>query len=292
MRNIDAPAWRPALLLGVFIGLFLLIFRPFGLNRTEIPAWFILGFGAVAALVFLLVDQLLPRLFPQLWDEEKWTVGKEILSNILLLSLIALCNHLYEHAVFQLLQPDWAYPPNLPYTFLNVVLLGLFPIFAFTLISENRLLQQNLLEAERLNAQLQARQQAPPATTPNRGKASEPLLRIDSNNQNEILQLALDELRYIRSDANYIDVLWVKEETVKRSTLRSSLKKVEEDHGHHPQLMRCHRRYFVNLGSLQSVSGNSRGYKLQLRDVEEEIPVSRSYGPQLRGYLEGQSVPV
>jgi DNA-binding LytR/AlgR family response regulator len=43
------------------------------------------------------------------------------------------------------------------------------------------------------------------------------------------------------------------------------------------QIKRCHRSYIINESKIVSVRGNAQGLKLSLSNVEEEVPVSRSY---------------
>ena len=40
-------------------------------------------------------------------------------------------------------------------------------------------------------------------------------------------------------------------------------------------IARCHRSFIVNLANVVKVKGNARGYKLQLKNYPELIPVSK-----------------
>ena len=81
---------------------------------------------------------------------------------------------------------------------------------------------------------------------------------------------------------------WVTEkmqnEKLKKTLLRGSLSRFEEQ-AHHPDVVRCHRSFVVNLRQVASVSGNAQGYKLQLQNYPSPIPVARRYGDLVAGYF-------
>jgi DNA-binding LytR/AlgR family response regulator len=47
-------------------------------------------------------------------------------------------------------------------------------------------------------------------------------------------------------------------------------------------IYRCHKSYLVNLAKVNHVSGNAQGYKLHLKDVEDQIPVSRKLNEEIK----------
>lgn len=86
-----------AALISLFIGLFLLVFQPFGLHDWQTPAKMekMLGFGLVTFGVMVVDSFLLPWLFPRYFSDSRWTVGKEIIRTLLLLFVIAIGNRIY-----------------------------------------------------------------------------------------------------------------------------------------------------------------------------------------------------
>ncbi|MBQ3711119.1 MAG: DNA-binding protein [Bacteroidales bacterium] len=96
------------------------------------------------------------------------------------------------------------------------------------------------------------------------------------------LSISLKNLFYIESDDNYIKV-WYSDSAgeVKQYMLRSRLKTVEESFAGSP-LVRCHRKYIVNLLRVDMVSREKDGYyvKLDLSSAEP-IPVSKTYEEQV-----------
>ena len=96
------------------------------------------------------------------------------------------------------------------------------------------------------------------------------------------LSISLMKLFYIESDDNYIKV-WYSDSAgeVKQYMLRCRLKTVEESFAGSP-LVRCHRKYIVNLLRANVISREKDGYyvKLDLPSAEP-IPVSKTYEEQV-----------
>ncbi len=109
-------------------------------------------------------------------------------------------------------------------------------------------------------------------------------LTFMAENEKDTLTLALDELLFIESADNYSEIVFLQNEKTKKSLLRGSLSRFEEQ-AQHPDVLRCHRSYIVNLGQVESISGNAQGYKLQLKNCATPIPVARRYGDLVMGYF-------
>lgn len=92
------------------------------------------------------------------------------------------------------------------------------------------------------------------------------------------LSISLMNLYYIESDDNYIKV-WYSDSAgeVKQYMLRCRLKTVEESFAGSP-LVRCHRKYIVNLLRASVISREKEGYYIKLDlSSAEPIPVSKTY---------------
>ena len=96
------------------------------------------------------------------------------------------------------------------------------------------------------------------------------------------LSISLKNLFYIESDDNYIKV-WYADAggEVKQYMLRCRLKTVEESFAGSP-LVRCHRKYIVNLLRVSLISREKDGYYVNL-DLAgaEPIPISKTYEEQV-----------
>ena len=87
-----------------------------------------------------------------------------------------------------------------------------------------------------------------------------------------------DNLYFIESDDNYIQV-WYTDVSgeLKKYMLRCRLKTVEDSFAD-SDLVRCHRKYIINLRKVRVLSSGKEGYAVELdSDATPRIPVSKTY---------------
>jgi len=250
-------AVRDAAAIGLFIGLFFVLFQPFGTADTDaaykIPL--LLSFGAINGVLVLvnewlhkpLRQNLLPQALQQPW-----------LHLIFDLLLIAFGNFLYVHALC-----SFAYASFLSFAAFvgKTVLIGAFPILFALLFVRMRSLERS----------------APPTAT----SPSPPLICLQSSNGKECIRLAEQEIRWIASDKNYVLIGYLDNGTFKKHVLRNTLKAIEAQVTN-TALRRCHRSYLVNTACIQHVAAHRDGLQLQLHDVPDVIPVSQRYAASIR----------
>ncbi len=272
------PAHQPnsqniyiALVAGIFVGLFLLLFQPFGLDDLKSPykPFLILGYGLNCFLVVLFFHNVLPRLLPFLREDKTWTVAWEILYENALILTIAIGNTLYT--------PFLSVDNHLTLaSFFSMIvytmLIGVVPVAFFVITDYNRLLKRHLAESQLLQLN---------ETIPQKEGNTKHLSILT---ENEEITIFPDQLLYIESEGNYVNIVNWQELKVEKKLHRGTLKHLAEnisiDH-----IIRCHRSYLVNLQKVQSVSGNAQGFKLKLADCEDIIPVSRKYVPLVKAYF-------
>ena len=260
--NPTRQIWS-VILVSIFVSLFLFIFEPFGLHSLPTYNRLIvcLGYGGCTALAMSLNFIASNCTFNQYPLEEIWTVGKHIVWNTWILLTIALINLIYSNFIG--LSSFTA--GNMLISLGQVFLVGLFPIMVMVFVDFNRLYKKNMHKAQELRERLRQRTK----------KSSEHII-LESSNSDDRLQLNPNELLYITSADNYIQVVYRMNSKTKQKLLRGTLKYLE-DHISHPQIIRCHRSYIVNLMQIIDISGNARGYTLLLRNTDTTIPVSKTY---------------
>ncbi|MBO4742777.1 MAG: LytTR family transcriptional regulator [Bacteroidales bacterium] len=87
-----------------------------------------------------------------------------------------------------------------------------------------------------------------------------------------------DSLYFIESDDNYIQA-WYSDSSgqMRKYMLRCRLKTVEESFSG-SDLVRCHRKYIINIRKVRVLTSSKDGYTVQLdNDTTPEIPVSKTY---------------
>lgn len=104
------------------------------------------------------------------------------------------------------------------------------------------------------------------------------------------LSLNLDNLYYIESDDNYIKVWYTDNKgELKQYMLRCRLKTVEESFKN-SGLVRCHRKYIVNIKKVSMLHKESEGYVLELnREEIAPISVTKTYTDIVLSHFTGQS---
>lgn len=256
---------------GFFVALFLAFFQPFGLSTWADPMkwWAIAGYGLLTFIImvlFYIFMRLVSRLF---LIEKNWTLGKELITTLAMISIIAMGNYLFNIALgfkrfsgHGLLQTLW-------YTHA----VGIFPT-AFSLILNWRNLDhKNKQEALMLNQKV----------TSDENKESSVGCEIEIKGENEGEHLSLDsfQMLFAKSAENYLDIFYLDNDEVKHKIFRLSLsqmcKQVEGS-----SLLRCHRSYIVNRQKILKIRGNAQGYFLTLPQINDEIPVSRIYLNQFK----------
>ncbi len=265
-----------ALAFGLFVFAFLLVFQPFGLTGSGLDhVVFLLGYGAITAVLMLLLNVLLPMLISGFFTESRWTTGREIAYTTLNIVLIGVANYLYTLAMTSFtggtVQLLW---------FIGITfLIGLFPTLTLVLLKERRDRSLYNAASEALSSQLKTGSHS-------RNEGSEGQLTLQSSNRREDdLRLQKSSVRFLRAADNYVEVYFIEGRDLRRVMIRATLKELAEGLSAHRSFFRCHKSYIVNLDAVQRISGNAQGYKLHLADCSEVIPVSRALNDSIHKRL-------
>ena len=220
-----------------------------------------LGFGLITLFLNGGLQLLLPSVFKTFYNDEKWTLGKNIFVASITILLVSLGNFL------------WAFYMNFTsmsfvglFTFLGyTVAVGIIPTSFIMLIEQSRLTKKYEEESTVLNEHLVHE------LTKNESTSI-----VFRNEEGKVhLRIKEDEFLFCKSADNYIELFYVEGDDIKKELFRNSLKNIESDFSGSNNLMRVHRSYLVNIRKVKSVDGNARGLKLKLEDTLPEVPISR-----------------
>lgn len=259
-----------ALLTGVFVVVFLFIYTPFSAfneGQTTQQVWIsgIITFG-----VLLLNLLLFPKLFPVLFELSNWNVLKYIIFNVWLFFSIGLANTYINLQFFCAAKPVFEV---VFYTNMQVVFIGIFPLFFVTFLVRNQMLAENLRNALEINKKIALiKSQLNSAE-----KESEIIIQTETS---ESLSLRLNDFFFAEAQDNYSLLFYKEKNTPTKKLLRLTLKNLESQFNNQ-FIIRCHRSYLVNVKAILKISGNANGYKLAVQDNQVEIPVSRSRGKEI-----------
>lgn len=266
---VPENSWRFIIPITFFVVIFLYVFQPFGLSNfnSNYKIFILLGYGLVTFLVQLLVLLVLPRFFKSFFNEKRWSLGLEYLLLLSILFLIGFGNFLYSVTVFNFEESFF----RLFLIFQSATLVvGVFPVTLVLILHQNKLLRANMKEAEYFEKYLNNLN--PKSNTNNLNT-----IILASDSTKDKIKVIPDDICFIESEGNYVNIIQAKDGNIKRDILRTTLKKLEDDLKQFKFIMRCHRAFMVNLNKIASVKGNAQGYRLKLINMDDVVLVSRSY---------------
>jgi DNA-binding LytR/AlgR family response regulator len=124
---------------------------------------------------------------------------------------------------------------------------------------------------------------------PHKAESSLKKITLFDNSGTLKLSISPENLFYIESDDNYIKVWYTDSKNhLQNYMLRCRLKTVEDnfrDYG----LMRCNRKYIVNLSKVSMLRKENEGYILDLcNESIPPLPVTKTYTDAVLGYFTEQ----
>jgi hypothetical protein len=270
--NDDRKNTILSMCVGLFVVFFLHVYRTqnhLGIHLTS-PQKFLFG-GVTFAVLFINIVWLPKFLHIQALDPTRWTVKKYILHTLWICFMIAVVNTCIDKFY---ICPDKPLFDIMVHICIQVALTGIIPITIMALVFRSNLLQENLKSAIIANRELEKIQQLKKEVTKNTNSVT-----IFSDTS-ETLTFNLPELLFIEADDNYSTVFWKNGHGLEKKLLRVNLKSIETQLNN-SFTIRCHRSYIVNVHAITAITGNTNGYKLQIRDSDFSIPVSRPKGKEL-----------
>ncbi len=98
-----------------------------------------------------------------------------------------------------------------------------------------------------------------------------------SENKNENLNLTASNIAFIKSADNYVEIVFIERDELKKKLLRTTLKNIELQVKPFPFFIRCHRSFIVNFHFIEKLVRNYGNNWIKISGYAEQIPVSRQY---------------
>ncbi|MDX6745523.1 LytTR family DNA-binding domain-containing protein [Polaribacter sp. PL03] len=257
---------------GLFVFLFLYIFRPFYLAQFEVIILeYTLGIGIIALIGTFIVLYIPALIFKDYFNEDKWTIGRNLFlmaTGITFIGIVVwyfgeMYKEPYNLKKLSLLE-------FLFYTFL----VSLIPLTLFIFINEKSIREKRekkvveIKEIKKENELINSKKLAKKVT-------------INSDNGKENITFCIDNLVYLTSQGNYASFFLKNNEgDLQEKILRVTLTKIASQLKDYSNIIRCHKSYIVNINFINDISGNARGYLLKSDIIHIDIPVSRSFSKQ------------
>jgi len=257
-----------SILFSGFIYVFLLIFQPFGISDIEYyKPIFIAGFSGITLIVLLFSFFILPAIFKNLFDFDKWTIKRNATFIIIQFLIITVFNWVYNSTIGKGITEQH----SLFYFVFITVSVGIIPTFFLIYFIEKNLLLKNQYIATKFTKNIQHRTNI----------SENSKIKLLSQNNDETILIELNQLICIKSEGNYLKVFFLKENIIKSKLIRNSISKIEEQLIIFEKVKRCHRSYIVNLEKLEKMTGNARNLNLHIPNLDFTIPVSRSFPKEI-----------
>jgi hypothetical protein len=270
---ISLNRWTVIITISLFITVFMVVFQPFGLQYLESDYKSILlaGYGLVTFVVLLFNMIIVTRLFPKVYREERWTILREVVWLTWIVITISIGNYIYSDLLSIV---HWVGFRGPLVFILFTFAIGIIPITGVVVFSYNHRLKKNLIASQELTTMIK-NQDTISVGEDNR-------LVITSENMNQKLETQASNLICIESEGNYVNTWYIEEGKIVRLMIRNTLKNVESQIDKTDILFKCHRAFIINLSYIDKVKGNSQGYRLLVKHLDKEIPVSRNYSKSFK----------
>jgi len=268
-----------AAILTIAVFLFNYVIEPFSYNFEEHRFSFLvisLFNGLLVGIVLMAFLLLLNITISNSFQEEAWTIGKEISLWITILLLIGIANFFLRELIYD-------NPNNFSFRYLvtevvNTFIVGSFFAVIGVMANYIYLLRSNAKNSLKWNELIK---------TPSHSKRGKSQITITAPSEQDTLVFRSSDFFFAKSDGNYVEFMIKNENgTLTRKITRNTLANVEEQFSNYKNILKVHRSYIVNLQHVQSVSGNAQGYKLTLSNTNIPVPVSRTYIPVLDAVLQ------
>lgn len=235
------------LILGVFLSMIIIFLEPFDTNEydSNYRLLTLSGFGILVSCVCFIQSWL-----ENIWYvkvDKVWIIRYEILSTFFFFCCSGTVVYLYNHIVIN----GFEYTVQSHWWYCSHIVLAMIPIIAPVL--------------------LYLRQKFGELIVPK----SPDTIFIIGKNKNETLELQKNELLYVQSVENYIEIYFIDSgKKLHSKTFRQTLSQVYEQL---PFLEKCHRSYLVNKDNINEVQGNSQSAKISFQHIENKIPLSKTF---------------
>ncbi|WP_188769668.1 LytTR family transcriptional regulator DNA-binding domain-containing protein [Emticicia aquatilis] len=255
-----------SLLVGLFVAIVAVGVQPFGISEfvNSSKTLYLIGFGVVAFVGMLVAKFVLPMILSNFYNDQQWTVARQVVHLTITILIVGTLIMAYSN-----------YFSITAFTFVDIlkaVAIAIIPITLITFIQQNLFHNKFSTTAENINSSLESIN--PPAS-----KQLFPVMVFGESGQK--LSLIPNQLIYAETSKDSTDFYWQSLMGVEKTTIQTPLAQVEKELAAHPQFVRLHRNYVINMRGIHKVEGNARGYRLRIARTKHEIPVSWKFHKKL-----------
>lgn len=239
--------------------------QPFEVNQMEqkMPYFWICFIHSASPIFILLCTALICRFFPKAIDD--WKIKNEFILVFFLVLFTGITQFLIRDLIYNNpMNWSWRYFGE---EISNSFIAGIFICPIIISINLNRQQLKNRQKAEQISSSI----------TNTEEPLHNTLITIETEVKSEKFIFESHSFIYAKAEGNYAEIFLHKEEKVNRLIKRIPIKNLEMQLSNFPFIIKTHRSVLLNLNYIENVSGNAQGYKVQLKDCPDAVPVSRNF---------------
>jgi len=225
-------------------------------------------FASICSVSIYFGVKLLRNFFPNWFQEDGWTIGKEIALFLLISLLICLLIFVYILVIREDSGDLWLLFSR---TVIKSLLISSIPISILVLWEQFHHQRKQLKKAQALNEALKSKKEN--TQSPN-------AIQILSEQGKEAIKLDAADILFLQADSNYVDLYYFENARMHKLVIRNRLKALLAQLPN-KQFIHCHRSYIVNRSQILKVEGNARSLEIILKHDQLRVPVSRAKAEEL-----------
>src|SRR5574344_2283713 len=256
------------ILSGIFAALFIRVYPPMGVKEVwnsiggvsfHVYTAVVVGIGYITLTAsHILLYKVLKKHELKWWGYVMWIVG-EIILFTLILTILA----------YNLQDDNYSFLQLAVRICRDIVEILIIP---FTISGLIFLVRAKDKEAKALLSMLSKKKAQPSSTV-------EACMFYNQNGK-FAFSTKKENVLYIESADNYVNVHYLNENRVERMLLHNTLKNIADSYTEEG-LIRCHRGYMVNINKVKLVRKQKDALVLELYDTDAAIPVSKTYSDKV-----------
>ena len=252
------------LLISVLVAVLLFILEPFHMDGYDGNKFlFSAGFGLITFVVVFFFNVFIKKRVVRS-GKTSWQAFQEVVYILLLLATISVFNFIYISCT--LIGGKFYWPVFVRILYYTYAF-GIIPSIIVFLLKYNRYLLSNL--------------------TPK--KTVHESFTIPTNQlTGKRISIPMERFIYAEARRNNVLVFFKKNGEIVSRSIRIPIGRLDEDNKSN-HLFRCHNSFLINLKMVDSAKGNSNGYKLKMKGIDNTIMVSRRYAKDFRTHLDGDN---
>ncbi|HSD06345.1 LytTR family DNA-binding domain-containing protein [Flavobacterium sp.] len=239
--------------------------QPFDVNPQEqkMPFFWISVLHSSTPIAILLCIALICKLFPI--TTEDWKIKNECILVFFLILFTGIAQFFIRDIIYD--NPNnwsWRY---LTEEVCNTFIAGLFLAPIIISINLNRQQLKNNQKADHISSTINEIKKDQTNT----------LITIETEVKSEKFVFESHHFIYAKAEGNYCEIFLKKDDTITKLIKRIPIKNLEMQLSILPFVIKTHRSILLNINYIKKVTGNAQGYKVQLKDCQDTVPVSRNF---------------